>query len=86
MAQTTWTRAMLRRPTGFREPAVYEEAVLVMGYTFGTHEHGGGYNRAQETTLAIVASGDGQLRSVPVSWLNVALPVPVPSPVSGNGG
>lgn len=60
----------MRRPSGFSDPAHFEEEVAVVGYLWGKNQDAGGYNRSAECALAVVVGKDGRFRDVPVSWLS----------------
>lgn len=69
-------RVEIHRPTGFSDPSERSEIGLLQGFVFGRHQDAGGYDRPQDTVLAVVLDDSGRFDAVPLRWLRDAPPLP----------
>jgi len=69
-------RAILKEPTGWRNPASRDSDVTILGFVWGAHRDGAGYDRRADTVLAVVALESGELRDVPIRWVKYEAPHP----------
>lgn len=64
-------RATISKPTGFSDQRPEPTPVEIVGYLYGPHIDGGGYDRRKDCAQAVYVI-NGRLEAAPLSWFEVS--------------